>query len=289
MPRLKAFLHTVVAAALILGPLTWAQEASAALKVVSWNLSRFGQAKVNNEAFAEKYKTSVMKIIVDAVKEYDLIVLQEVVSQDTAMALLKEVSLATGDSYDILVSNPVNPPGLERYAYLYRKRALKVVDSYSYADADNLFSRDPFVVEFSTTQAAVKNFFVIPIHTEPDRAVQEINALAKVYEDAVQRWNLKNGVLIGDMNADCQYVKKSDWEKVSLSKDPRFLWLIKTGLDTASMNSECTFDRIIVAGDKLRANAVNAGLGEDFVVKYNLEVKEARQVSDHFPVEFVIK
>lgn len=56
----------------------------------------------------------------------------------------------------------------------------------------------------------------------------------------------QNVMVLGDYNADCQYVRKSAWDSVTLFTNPAFKWFIPTGVDTASMNSECTFDRFVI-------------------------------------------
>lgn len=291
MQRPRAFLRTIFAASLILGALTWAQESSAALKVATWNTFRFGPAKFKEpDPFAKKYNTTKKQMMVDVIEDFDLVAIQEYfdASLTTMKALLKALNAATGDQYDFIVGPRVGGVSKEQYAFIYKKSVLKVVDSYTYADPDDLITREPFIVRFSTTHATVKDFFVATIHTEPDAAVEEMNALVKVYDDAVQHWNLKSGLLMGDMNSDCQYVRKSDWPRVTLFTDPRFQWFIPTGTDTASMTSECTFDRIITASDKIRMKPGSLQVW-DFVSKYKIEVKEARQLSDHFPVGLVLE
>lgn len=40
-------------------------------------------------------------------------------------------------------------------------------------------------------------FFTIPIHTSPEYAVSEIDALADVFDDAVQKFSEPNGLVMG--------------------------------------------------------------------------------------------
>ncbi|OWA54989.1 putative Deoxyribonuclease-1 [Hypsibius exemplaris] len=93
-------------------------------------------------------------------------------------------------------------------------------------------------------------------------------------------------MVLGDYNADCQYVRKSAWDSVKLYTNPAFHWFIPTGTDTAAMASECTFDRAVAkASGRFKTAFVPGSLKvHDFVSNYKIKVAEARQLSDHFPV-----
>ncbi|WP_426749838.1 exonuclease/endonuclease/phosphatase family protein [Myxococcus sp. Y35] len=282
MFALKPITRTFVAILFIAGPMTWAREASAAIKVASWNIQLFGQKKAMN--------ADVMKVIVDTVKQYDLILVQEIrdPTDIATTALMKQLNAATGNAYSILVSNRLGRANMtEQYAFIYKKSALKVVDSYHYADSADLFAREPFVVRFNTTQATVKHFFVVPLHAESSAAVAEIGALVKVYDDAVKRWNLKNGILMGDWQAGCSYFAKKHWETNPLRSDARFTWLIGDDTNSSVGKASCPYDRAVVAGDKLRTQAAK-GRTVYLDTKFNLSPEAMRLVSDHYPIEFEI-
>ena len=82
----------------------------------------------------------------------------------------------------------------------------------------------------------------IAIHTKPD-ATSEINKLLNVYDDAVKRWKIENVVIMGDLNAACNYVRDTDWGNISLANDKRFWWLIDDCEDTTVKGSKCAYDR----------------------------------------------
>ena len=48
---------------------------------------------------------------------------------------------------------------------------------------------------------------------------------------------------MGDFNADCSYVSKSEWPSVRLRTDSRFQWLIGDGIDTTTKATHCAYDR----------------------------------------------
>ncbi|MCE9673975.1 hypothetical protein LY474_39910 [Myxococcus stipitatus] len=97
----------------VLGALTWTRDASAALKVASWNIQNFGQQKAKN--------ADIMQVIIDTAKRYELILVQEVkdTTDSATMTLLNQVNAATGNAYSLLVSNRLGRSNAkEQYAFL---------------------------------------------------------------------------------------------------------------------------------------------------------------------------
>ena len=81
------------------------------------------------------------------------------------------------------------------------------------------------------------------IHTSPSEAVLEIDRMVDVYDDIVQRWKLKNVIILGDFNSGCSYVTKSKWPMIRLATDRRFYWLFSDDVDTTVAKSDCPYDR----------------------------------------------
>ncbi|CAH1271235.1 DNASE1 [Branchiostoma lanceolatum] len=134
---------------------------------------------------------------------------------------------------------------------------LSVSDAYLYDDGDessgnDTFAREPYVIRFNSSQTVVQDFVLIPCHTAPHEAVQEIDHLFDVYQDAVARWGVDDVMVLGDLNADCRYVTSGEWDQIRLWTDPRFTWLIGSDATT-----DCAYDRFVVAGDDF-VNGINA-------------------------------
>lgn len=53
----------------------------------------------------------------------------------------------------------------------------------------------------------------------------------------------QNIVFLGDFNADCAYVKPSDWASIRLRTSDVFKWLIPDSSDTTVGKSDCAYDR----------------------------------------------
>lgn len=90
---------------------------------------------------------------------------------------------------------------------------------------------------------AVNDMAFVAIHTKPSAATQEIDNLVDVYDDVVQRWKMDNVVIMGDLNAACDYVKDTEWKNIRLANDKRFWWLIDDCQDTTIKGSRCAYDR----------------------------------------------
>lgn len=84
---------------------------------------------------------------------------------------------------------------------------------------------------------------MIPCHTSPDYAVEETDALADVYDDAVSRLGESNAIILGDLNADCNYIRSSEWSYVRLWTQSRFDWIISNSADTTTKSTHCAYDR----------------------------------------------
>ena len=106
---------------------------------------------------------------------------------------------------------------------------------------------------------AVQDFAVAGIHTSPKDASNEINHLTKVYDAIKSKWQLDDVIIMGDLNAGCDFVK--DWSQISLATDRRFYWVIDHSVDTTTGRTDCPYDRIVVSGNKLLKNILPHSAG----------------------------
>ena len=94
---------------------------------------------------------------------------------------------ADGSQYNYVVSERLGrTTGKEQYAYLYNTQTtIQVGEPHTYPEPDGTdpFHRQPYIASF---EALGGNFdaTLITIHTDPDEATDEINALDDVLEYA---------------------------------------------------------------------------------------------------------
>lgn len=131
---------------------------------------------------------------------------------------------------------------------------------------------------------------LIPLHAAPHQAVAEIDALYDVYLDVIDKWGTDDMLFLGDFNADCNYVRAQDWAAIRLRSSEVFKWLIPDSADTTVGNSDCAYDRIVVCGAHLRRSLKpHSASVHDFQEEFGLDQAQALAISDHFPVEVILK
>ncbi|NXW36998.1 DNSL2 protein, partial [Phaetusa simplex] len=255
--------------------------ATATLRIGAFNIQAFGDTKMSDEGVAG--------IIVSILRRYDVVLVQEVRDSDLSAVtqLMEQLNSASTSPYDYEISSPLGRDNYkEMYLFIYRTDIVSVVDTYQYEDPQDVFSREPFILRVSAPQTKVEEFVLVPLHSAPHDAVAEIDALYDVYLAIINKWGTDNIIFLGDFNADCAYVQPSDWSSIRLRASEVFKWLIPDGTDTTVGKSDCTYDRIVVCGAKLKRSIVpNSAAIYNFQRALQLEQEEALAVSDHYPVE----
>ena len=93
------------------------------------------------------------------------------------------------------------------------------------------------------TVADDRQLILIGIHTDPDEAVEEIDALMDVHSAVKRKWGTDDILILGDLNADCNYASNRARGRLRLRTDSRFDWLIDDDVDTTTTRTDCTYDR----------------------------------------------
>jgi len=261
----------------------YAQPAGQPLKICSFNVQIFGVNKAKND--------DVMNTLGKIFRRYDLCLIQEIRdTKDESIAQLLAAINGKKDDYRMVISDRLGRTNSkEQYAFFYNKNKISVADQFHFDDEayGDLFEREPFVVRFKAPSAAVKDFFIAGIHTAPEDAKAEVGHLVQVYDDAVKRFKITDGVIMGDFNAACSYFAKKYWKDNPLRQDQRFLWLIGDDINTTVGKADCAYDRFVVAGSKLQKFAKNAKTYY-YDDDYKISNEDAKLVSDHYPIEFQI-
>ncbi|XP_076839624.1 deoxyribonuclease-1 [Brachyhypopomus gauderio] len=255
------------------------------LLIGAFNVRAFGNKKASN--------ATLLDLITKIVQRYDVVLIQEVRDSDlsTTNKLMQRVNeVPSPYNYKHIVSEPLGRSTYqERYLFIYRQETVSVVKNFTYDDGcepcgTDTFSREPFVVMFSSASSVVQNFVLIPQHTSPDLAVQEVDALHDVVLYTRQQWSTNNILLLGDFNAGCGYITDKNWSQIRLYTNRSYHWLIPDSADTTVTDTVCPYDRIVSTTDMLRGVAETAQV-YDFMTALGLSHSWALAVSDHFPVE----
>ncbi|GAU90879.1 hypothetical protein RvY_03237 [Ramazzottius varieornatus] len=268
------------------------------LRICTWNIFRFGMSKFAAEpmaTFKKAYGKDKLEMITEQVQNADIIAIQEYFdtteAHEVMMVVTDYLNKTTGSKWGMSVGPRVGRGSKEQYVFLYRTELASVMKEAvapEPAESKDPYSREPWFTQFKISKPgfSLPTLTLGTIHTEPEFAVREMNALdVYTWPWAESTFGTKDVMVLGDYNADCQYVRKSDWDSITLFTKKDYTWFIPTGTDTAAMSSECTFDRAVTRSPKIQASFVPGSLKVlDFVSQYKIPVATARQLSDHFPV-----
>ncbi|CAL8071424.1 unnamed protein product [Orchesella dallaii] len=252
----------------------------------SFNLKQFGAKKANSE--------EILKVIAKIVSRYDLIALQEItdVKEKAIKTLMQAISYESEHPYHYIISTRVGrTKQKEQYALVFRPEVFQVKNHFVFNDAEgDIFSREPQIAEVTLKGNGAK-FAIINIHVAPRNASTEIDALVDVHSWVENRLNLKNIIIIGDLNAGCDYIRKKDRANIRLiTNTQKYKWLIPDSQDTTVGTTKCSYDRIIISGPYVEKNWLHGtAVPFEFDTVFGLEKKSALNVSDHYPVEFRLR
>ena len=95
------------------------------IKVASWNIQNLGEKKASNK--------TVMKNIGKVIDDYDIIFVQEIMGKSNLP--IRSLMANIPAHYSYIQSRPLGRGSyLERYAYIYNRNKLKLVESYVFSD-----------------------------------------------------------------------------------------------------------------------------------------------------------
>lgn len=266
--------------------------ADQSIRIASWNIQNFGRAKAQDP--------DKMRIIATILKEYDLIAVQEIsnVKEQSdpdcprnreacpgdpecgwiRRALEKYLNEENGLDYRFVFSPQVRD---ERYLFIYDPAKIAMESSALVADPQDagpicddrqanfgMMMRQPFKGRF---KAGKFDFILLTAHTSPRINVAELQALEYFYRET-EKEGEPDIILLGDLNADCSYLKPSSPIALRRSK---YTWVIPDGTDTTtSPNTRCAYDRIIF----------KEPTREDFTGSWGVNREVPKEVSDHYLV-----
>ncbi len=246
------------------------------LLIGAFNIQILGESKMS--------KSDVVASLVETLSRYDIVLIEEIRDKkgEAIVKLLYRLNMATGNKYNLIISNRLgNSNSKEQYAFIYDKNKVKVIDSYNFLDIGNHFEREPFSVKFKYED---NDFILVGVHIDPDLVFDELSELSIALKYISIYLADEDLVLMGDLNADCNYINDKKLKSLVLFKN--YNWLIDSLVDTTVSKTDCAYDRIITS-ESLLFRAKNPNVYH-FDEEQNLNNKKAKRVSDHYPVEFLL-
>lgn len=245
------------------------------IKIASFNIQVFGQSKLG--------KTHVMNLLARVARNFDVIAIQEIRSvQDDVMPRFLELINSEGRHYDYVVGPRLGRSNSkEQYAFIFDRDTIETDRAalYTVEDPDDILHREPLVGWFRTrgpNPSEAFTFSLVNIHTDPDEAQQEVNYLAQAYRmirDGDGRGE-DDVIILGDLNVDDRHLGQ-------LGQISGITWAI-AGQPTNVLRT-AQYDNLVFHREATREYTGRSGVF-DLVREFNIETKEALEISDHMPV-----
>ena len=240
------------------------------VKLLSWNIENFGKSKSSAE----------ISFIAQTVKNYDIIVLLEVVTGAggaQAVAFLAEELNRTGTKWEYTISNPTRSSAYktERYAYLWKNSKVKKIGKAWLEKKYHLeMDREPFLCtfEYNGKPFTVVNFHAITKSKQPETEIKYLKYFPAEYPTL-------NLIFAGDFNCPQSHTVFNPLKNMGYV--PCFRKQ-KTSLKQACVNGEClasAYDNIFY---NYKIEKLNSGVIH-FYTRFK-SLQEARTVSDHVPI-----
>ncbi len=247
------------------------------VRVGAFNIQVFGVTKAA--------KLEVMDVLAGIIRSYDIVAVQEIRDRSgTALpALIEEVN-ADGTEYAYIVSERLGrTTSREQYAYIYNNETIELLDgghTCPEPDGTDPFHREPYITSFRVRDGTF-DATLITVHTDPDEATEEINALHDVVRYAQAAYpGERDFIVLGDLNADGSYF---DEDSFSTMSGGDYVWLISNSVDTTTKATDYTYDRIIITSPAVSDFTGDAGVYRYDII-YGLNGSGTTAVSDHYPV-----
>jgi len=245
------------------------------IQVAAFNIQVFGQTKRSN--------AEVMDVLVQTARQFDILAIQEVrdASETTADFFLDQINAGASLTY-AMVEGPRlgRTSSKEQYVIYYVPAVVTLLSSFTLADPDDLFEREPLAAVF---QAGGFDFMLVVCHIKPDAAEAELQALAAALPRLqAQAPGEQDLILMGDFNADGSYLNEDELPDIFA---PPFQIVISDTLVTTT-RTQNTYDRIILADGGASLEYVTGSAGVFlFDQEFGLTDPDfVRTVSDHYPV-----
>ena len=262
------------------GPVTSRQapqprmNATGTIRIAAFNIQVFGEAKINNP--------EVMPIVVEILKNFDLIAIQEIrAQQDVCQALVQMLNRDGRYRYDYVIGPRLGrSSSKEQYAYIFDMATVEVdrAQLYTVDDRNDLLHREPLVGWFRARGPQPHEAFtftLVNVHTDPDEVDRELDVLDDVFlavrDDQRQEDDV---IMLGDFNAH-------NTKLGQLGQLPGLVCVVNN--THTNTRGDKQYDNILFNRTATTEFGGRGGVF-DFLRQYNLTLEQALAVSDHLPV-----
>jgi len=246
------------------------------ITIAAFNIQIFGKSK--------REKAEVMDILAQTVREFDIVLVQEIrdASETTAPIFLELINTLDGPEYTFIRSERLGrSTSKEAYAYFYNTEKVSYLGgtAHVWEDEGDVFEREPYIASFA---AGKFDFTLVGIHSKPDDAENEIGSLTLIFDAIKTSQDDQDIIVLGDFNADGSYYDEDDSTQPLM--DPMYYWTVSNDVDTMT-KTDWTYDRIVMLDSTYSSEYVMDSTGVYYFNDvYGLNQSFTEEVSDHFPV-----
>lgn len=243
--------------------------------ICSWNLMNFGKSKSDTE----------LEFIANTIKNYDIVLIQEVVAGDPggaqAIGRLSDMLNRKGTKWEYRISDATsgeNSYKRERYAFMWKPSKVTLVGKpWLEIKYTNEINREPYYATFrsGTNQFTLVNFHAITKSMQPETEVKYFKYLPEEYPTL-------NLIFCGDFNLPQSHTVFNPLKKMGYKSS---LTGQKTSLRQECFSDDCLaseFDNFYYNSNRI----TNLSSGVIHFYKSFSDIKEARKISDHIPIYF---
>lgn len=246
----------------------------------TFNIQTFGRSKLGNP--------SVMQIIVEMIRRFDLIAIQELRSTEQhIIPALVEMLNANGLEYGFWVGERLgHTVSKEQYVYIYDTKKLRLLDEPFSVPTKTAMHRIPLAAWFQVITLPPEQAFtfcMLNVHTDPDevkpsnRSQNELQVIGEAVAYAKARIPREDDfIVLGDFNAPTEFMA------------PNFPWfergryVVRENWVT-NVRENRNYDNIVF-DERYTSEWDGRGGVFNFLREFQLSLEDALTVSDHFPV-----
>ncbi|WP_197529155.1 endonuclease/exonuclease/phosphatase family protein [Aeoliella mucimassa] len=264
------------------------QQNQSTIRIASFNIQVFGEKKASD--------TEAMTVIGNVFRNFDIVAVQEIRNKDELFVpkFVQNLNQFTGRTFDYKLGPRLgNTTSKEQYAFIFDTAKIMVSSKYVFTiqDPKNLLHREPYVGLFTVRGVPDQDrftFMLVNVHTDPDVAKEEMDALAQVFE-VLRRQGLGEDdiIMLGDFNTAVPMDPNSTSRVISqddlaaLGRIPDIYPVIQNQPTNVARNR--LHDNILFHRPSTTEFTGQGGVF-DFEKQFNLTPEQAKRVSDHFPV-----
>ena len=223
-----------------------------------------------------------MSTLVDIVRRFDLLAIQEVrnIDQSVIPQFIRQIN-ADGSRYSYIVGHRQGyTQSKEQYVYLYDTAKFRLTSRpYEAPNPNGAMHRPPLVASFECTQAAPGqgfSFTLLNLHVDPDTVDREFAALETLMPAIAANHQGEDDIIVlGDFNDSEKGIRRYRWLQNQLPL-VRSTWSTK-------VRSGRSIDNIVIDSARTAEYRNQSGV-LDIARHYGLNEQQALLVSDHFPV-----